>query len=278
MNGAIGAISAGGHGTNGSLSLREGVDDKRRIYLDARAGNIWIGGHGANGNLLLFRSDAAEVENSEHATVAMNGRTGSILLKARNEAGRLENRIFLDAQEGDIWLGGNGISGNLFLFPHNGDNSLKEQATVRISGRDGDIVLRNADCAEDFDISDSVEVEPGTVVVIDDEGKLRPALMPYDKRVAGVISGAGECRPALVLDKKDSADKRLPVALMGKVYCKVDAQYGSIAVGDLLTTSATLGHAMRAGEPLRAFGAVIGKALRSFKSGQGLIPVLVALQ
>jgi hypothetical protein len=35
---------------------------------------------------------------------------------------------------------------------------------------------------------------------------------------------------------------------------------------------------MRADMPARAFGAVIGKALRPLRDGQGLIPILVALQ
>ena len=50
------------------------------------------------------------------------------------------------------------------------------------------------------------------------------------------------------------------------------------AAADLLTTSASPGHAMKASEPLRAFGAVIGKALRPLAEGQGLIPILIALQ
>jgi hypothetical protein len=49
-------------------------------------------------------------------------------------------------------------------------------------------------------------------------------------------------------------------------------------VGDLLTTAPTPGHAMKADDPLKAFGAVIGKALRPLPDGQGLIPVLIALQ
>ena len=65
---------------------------------------------------------------------------------------------------------------------------------------------------------------------------------------------------------------------MGKVYCKVDADYASIEVGDLLTTSSTPGHAMKADDPFKTFGAVIGKALRPLKAGRGLIPILVALQ
>src|SRR5262249_19037417 len=103
--------------------------------------------------------------------------------------------------------------------------------------------------------------------------------MSYDKRVAGVISGAGGYKPGLILDNKQSADDhRVPVALMGKVYCKVDAQYGSIEVGDLLTTSATPGHAMKVQDPMQAFGAVIGKALRSLAKGKALVPILAALQ
>jgi hypothetical protein len=62
------------------------------------------------------------------------------------------------------------------------------------------------------------------------------------------------------------------------VYCKVDAQYSPIEVGDLLTTSPTPGHAMKADDPLKAFGTVIGKALRPLSEGQGLIPILIALQ
>jgi hypothetical protein len=53
----------------------------------------------------------------------------------------------------------------------------------------------------------------------------------------------------------------MPLALTGKVYCKADAQYAPIEVGDLLTTSSTAGHAMKATDHDRAFGAVLGKAL-----------------
>lgn len=65
---------------------------------------------------------------------------------------------------------------------------------------------------------------------------------------------------------------------MGKVYCKVDARNSSIEMGDLLTTSSTQGYAMKAEDPMKAFGAVIGKALGPIKEGLGMIPVLDALQ
>jgi hypothetical protein len=143
---------------------------------------------------------------------------------------------------------------------------------------DGDIVLRNADCAEHFDIAHATEIEPGTVMVINNDGALEQSTQGYDKRVAGVVSGAGDYRPALILDKQDTSDQRMPIALIGKTFCKVDAGEGPIAVGDLLTTSSIPGHAMKAADPGKAFGAVIGKALRPHSSGRGLIPILIALQ
>jgi hypothetical protein len=144
----------------------------------------------------------------------------------------------------------------------------------------GDITLLGADCAEEFDLSTTDLIDPGTVMVLNQSGNLERSNQPYDKKVAGIVSGAGNYKAALVLDKKNGNDtnKRVPIALMGKVYCKVDATLSPIEIGDLLTTSTTKGHAMKAEDPFKAFGAVIGKALGSVKEGIGLIPILVALQ
>ncbi len=121
-------------------------------------------------------------------------------------------------------------------------------------------------------------IDPGTVMVIDDNGAVKPSEQAYDKRVAGVISGGGNYKPGITLDKQSSGGNRKPIGLVGKVYCKVDANYSAVAVGDLLTTSPTSGHAMKVVDPVKAFGAVIGKALRPMTAGQGLIPILIALQ
>ena len=144
----------------------------------------------------------------------------------------------------------------------------------------GDIRFINGagDLAEEFAIAPSDLSEPGTVMALNAKGELQPSQRAFEKGVVGVISGAGTYRPALVLDRQEAQDHRKPIALVGKVYCKADAQYGSIEVGDLLTTSPTAGHAMKANDPLKAFGAVIGKALRPLEQGQGMIPILIALQ
>jgi len=150
--------------------------------------------------------------------------------------------------------------------------------TIQIRGDWGDITLLGGDCAEEFDVSERDQIEPGTVLSIGEDGLLKPSQKPFDKRVAGVVSGGMNYHPGLILDKKPSKKKRLPVALTGKTYCKVDAQESRVEIGDLLTTSSIKGHAMKANDPLKAFGAVIGKALAPLSEGTGLIPILVALQ
>ena len=67
-----------------------------------------------------------------------------------------------------------------------------------------------------------------------------------------------------------------PIALSGIVDAKVDAGYGAIQVGDLLTTSPTLGHAMR--EIDHRPGTIVGKALEPLEFGTGTIKVLVMLR
>lgn len=171
----------------------------------------------------------------------------------------------------------NSESGTVAFFAkHMGNRTAARfEGDVEVTG---DIRLINADCAEDFNIGSDVMVEPGTVMVLGEKDALFPCQSPYDKCVAGVVSGAGDYKPGIVLDKQKSDRTRQPIALLGKVYCKVDAEYGAIEVGDMLTTSPVIGHAMKASNPSKAFGAVIGKALRPLKNGQGTIPILIALQ
>lgn len=57
---------------------------------------------------------------------------------------------------------------------------------------------------------------------------------------------------------------------------KVDAAFGAIQPGDLLVPSPEPGYAMRATDP--APGAIIGKALETWETGQGAIAVYVTLQ
>jgi hypothetical protein len=146
------------------------------------------------------------------------------------------------------------------LYLH--DPNAPAQTRIHLDGERGDIMLGNADCTEEFDVADG-QAEPGTVMVLGAGGALMAAQGANDRRMAGVISGAGAYRPAIVLDrqKSDPQSPRAPLALVGKIYCKVDATHGAVAAGDLLTTSPTKGHAMVPRDAQQAFGAILGKAL-----------------
>jgi hypothetical protein len=261
-------------GSAGQMTLRS-VQHEDHISIDGANGDVWLGGKNAHGDLMLYHKDEQQNHDSAKATIRLYGGGGQIAM--RSAAG--EDRIFVDASKGDVWLGGKGVSGDIMLF-HKDEQSNRDsaKATVRLDGGAGDIILRNADCAEDFDVADEAAVEPGTVMVIAGDGRLSACSRPYDRSVAGVVSGGGDLKPGIVLGRHEGIPGRRPIALTGRVWCRVEASSAPIATGDLLTTSSLPGLAMKAVDQTRAFGAVIGKALAPLAAGQALIPVLVALQ
>lgn len=139
-----------------------------------------------------------------------------------------------------------------------------------------------SDVAEPFELVDTVPAvpEPGTVMVLDPgtPGGVRPSAAAYDRRVAGIVSGAGGVRAGLTLRQESALDGEVLVAIAGRVYCRVDASISPVEVGDLLTTSDVPGCAMKATDRDRAHGAIIGKAMSRLGSGSGLVLVLVNLQ
>jgi Peptidase_G2, IMC autoproteolytic cleavage domain len=147
--------------------------------------------------------------------------------------------------------------------------------TMTVQGG-GDVIF--ADFAEHFEPAPGQTLEPGVVVVLTETGHIQPCESEYDTRVVGVVSGAGNFRPAMILDRRSGDTTDPPVALMGKVYCMADATASPIRAGDLLTSSSRPGHAMGAGDRSRRAGAIIGKALQPLAEGSGLIPILVTLQ
>ncbi|HZT32874.1 MAG TPA: hypothetical protein VFA33_23510 [Bryobacteraceae bacterium] len=136
------------------------------------------------------------------------------------------------------------------------------------------------------------------------------ASSPYDTRVCGIVASVhgevqeaekekpaeGKARKSAAragtrtrmfaaheMEKLDSSkvgagQVGYMVTLGAYAHCKVDASAAPIEVGDLLTTSATKGHAQKAVDTAKSAGAIIGKALGSLKKGKGKIPVLVLLR
>ncbi len=143
-------------------------------------------------------------------------------------------------------------------------------------------ITGGSDLAEPFEVVGVEGIEAGMVVSIDPDrlGQLRLSNRAYDRRVAGVVSGAKGINPGLTMKQEGSvADGSVPVALTGRVWSWCDANTGGpIVPGDLLTTSDTPGHAMKVTDYAKAQGAIMGKAMTSLDKGMGLVLVLVTLQ
>jgi hypothetical protein len=133
---------------------------------------------------------------------------------------------------------------------------------------------------------DKSTYEPGDVLVLNVEspGGVEKSSRPNDPKVAGVYS----TRPGVLGADKDGETRvdgcDVPVAVVGIVPTKVSTENGPVQVGDLLTTSSTPGHAMKAALVLISDveihrpGTILGKALEPLEEGTGLVKVLVTLQ
>lgn len=163
-----------------------------------------------------------------------------------------------------------GVSGGVALYV---------QGTASV----GVLTIRGgADLAENFEVKTAPEtILPGMVVMIDDEheGAMELASGAYNRRVAGVVSGANELSAGMILGDFEGLENAKAVALTGRVWTFVDATDSAVEPGDLLTTSNTPGYAMPVVDHERASGATIGKAMsRLHKGEKGMVLVLVNLQ
>lgn len=276
--GVHGVADHGGVGVLGSTSgshititLKPGTPPRlgRAVYGVATDGNFGVvgesdtgigvagkGDHGIHGEGVTAGVFASNPANATAAMLATKALAGDFEGSVRVSGGILvtsDPNATLPAQHGD----------------------LKVTGSIEVGG---DVVLPNADCAEEFDVSPDVSVTAGMVVILGPKGAVMPCASAYAKTVLGVVSGAGAFRPAIILDRRPGAPGRVPIALIGKAECLADADHGAIEPGDLLTTSPTEGHAMKANDPLRAVGTTIGKALGGLAGGRGSIPVLVMLR
>ena len=139
-------------------------------------------------------------------------------------------------------------------------------------------ITGGADLAEPFQTG--AALSPGSLVIIDDvhAGRLIASARAYDRRVAGVVSGANNIEPGVSLEQLNPGEGRQEVALSGRVYALADTSNGPIRPGDLLTSSSLPAHAMRVTDLRKAQGAIIGKAMSGLDRGSGLVLVLVSLQ
>ncbi len=179
------------------------------------------------------------------------------------------------ANDGEIIIYNTAHTATIRLDPNYGGTTKGRVITSELE------ITGGADIAEPFVITTSDNLQPGMVLSIDPKnpGKLKISDKAYDRCVAGIVSGARDIQPGLILRQKGTiTDGQHLVALTGRVYCLVDATENPINPGDLLTTSNTAGYAMKVMDGNLSQGAIIGKAMTALENSKGLVLVLVSLQ
>jgi hypothetical protein len=307
---AVGLFESSGAQAYLRLSTNEGINN--RVEITNRPGgrlSLWTAGGGdvfnitKGGNVGIGTIDPGlrlDVADRVRLRQGGSGTAGLWLY----QTGPAQDRAFVGMrQDNQVGLWGNtGAGWGMFMDTSNGDVTITGRLgtngfapTPRTSGWGGGIHTfdieaeatiwsRNnlqtgpRDLAENF--SSEMDLDAADVVCMGhDEDSVVVSEKPNDGLVLGVISS----EPGVLLNvNRDVDDDGLfPVALCGRVPCKVVDENGPIKRGDLLTTSSTTGHAMKAsyamadGQEIFRPGTIIGKALTSLASGAGVIEVFV---
>jgi hypothetical protein len=229
---------------------------------------------GAGGGNLRMRVDSSGTLNGGSTGDLINLRAGTV------ETGTTRLRI---ANDGEPSFYGTGYL--MRLYAANDGNNLK--MVVNNIGNlliDGGFFPGGVDVAEAFAVEGELsDYEPGDVLVISERSDARAEKSdtPFSTRVAGVVA----TKPGVILSRRGTEEDMrdlVPMGVLGVIPTKVTDEGGPIRRGDLLVTSSTPGHAMKAipvmvqGIAIYPTGAVLGKALQEFAGpGSGLVEVLV---
>ena len=171
------------------------------------------------------------------------------------------------------------VNAYVFSIQTSGDVEIEGNATVQ-----GKLTILGADFSEQFEVveSERATIQSGMVVAVrkGGNGQVELSKEAYDKKVVGIVSGAGGIQTGMLMGQKGTlAYGDTPIAISGRVYVWTDATNAAIEEGDFLTSADKVGYAMKVKEYEKARGAIIGKALTALPKGEeGLVLVLVNLQ
>lgn len=237
--------------------------------------------------------DVAQFENTNMKNsgtvldVSTNGTGGAGIFSVKNEGSYGSALTLLTYGMGDAFhVHHVGSSGNIASF--RSDNTPVARIDKDGTGFfNGGTQNSGADIAELFEVEGQrTGYKPGDVLVISarSDRTVEKSTTANSTRVAGVYA----TRPGVVLTERaigENTDDLIPMGVVGVIPTNVCTENGPIRRGDLLVTSSREGHAMKAvpvkvnGADLYPTGAIIGKALENFDTGEtGRIKVLVNIK
>jgi hypothetical protein len=278
-------INATANITAGGTVAAAAVNTTGNILAGGTIGSAGVGNFGSVVSTGNVSSDGAITSNNFSGPNAASFVLGSFSSPTSEAALQVENVT----TTGEV----------AFLENGNASNPFSVLKLLEVTGSKGDFLncerpdgteLCNIDSSGTFhsgsDFAESLPArgarklyEPGDVLVMTNSGAgVEKTSTRYSRRVIGIFS----TRPGFVGAEKNGetrVDKNdVPVAITGIVPAKVSAENGPVRVGDLLVTASTPGYAMKATDPRRMVGAIVGKALEPLLQGAGVIRVLVTTQ
>jgi hypothetical protein len=259
--------------------LFENHAEQAVLDVDSSAGNVWTRGALHCGGSAIYFTETGHnhsgIGNAAGFAAIENGRNyNTLMILGRSISTNPLRRSV------SIWdqLTVNTVGGQLLFGiahgPYGGDGirgvpNLWLDAAGTVLIKQG-FQSRGMDIAERFPAREVLAA--GDVIVFDEtDCRIHRCYRQADRRAVGIVSA--EAAFILGMDEAE-----VPVALCGRVPCKVDADIAPISAGDLLTTSPTPGHAQKAADPAACAGAIVGKALTSLSAGKGEILVLVHMR
>jgi hypothetical protein len=252
-------------GSNGEIDAAQlQISGNKAISL--ASGNLYFTTN-AGYDFMAASSTGSAVTTTFYGTVDTSGgtlKTTAITTGAYNTTGSLTGTWQLASSS---VLDLNTFSTTLKAYNITTDGTETGQGTIQgiwsLTGA-SKLQATYADLAEWY--TADKEYEPGTVVVFGGEAEVTTTVVINDTRCAGVVT----TDPAYVMNS-ELTGTRACLALAGRVPCKV---VGRVKKGDMLTTSATPGYAVKALNP--TLGAIIGKALEDKDYGEaGVIEIAV---
>jgi len=249
-----------------------------------KAGGLLIGPWPANGQYAFFGATALDQTQGGNYALLQSGGGGDIGVTYLNSSKSIQLRIG-NGDRAVIDPSGMTVLGPFktqaahtiklgFPSPNGkyGNDGIRGEPNLWLDAA-GTVFIKSGFQAPGLDVAErfpaSEPLTAGDVTVYDEsDSRIRRCDQTADRRAVGIVSAEA----AFILGIEQS---EVPVALCGRVPCKVDADIAPVVAGDLLTTSSTPGHAQKANDPAGCAGAIIGKALTSLASGRGEILVLV---
>ena len=276
--------------TSGNLNTAVGYNAGETLNGSETGGayNLYLGasaGPGVKTNLSEATAIGANaVVNESYAMILGGTGTNAITVGIGTTAPFDDYALDVDAttfsqiNSGEVVNAG---GGNLYLGMTKGVHKFRVDANGVVYA-DGGFFSSGADFAESVAVRGSKSgYEPGDVLEIDATADRHLTLAHH--RYATLVAGIYSTKPGLLatphnIDDPSVKASEVPLAVVGIVPCKVTAENGAIARGDLLVTSSRPGYAMKGTDRRRLVGAVVGKALEALPKGSGVIQVLVTLQ